>query len=116
MKSFVYIIMVFIFIGSVSIYFMREKKKKEKNNKNEDFSFSKLLEDEFLLKDDLKEEVLKIKNMNISEQRKYELFLIKTTALQISEKLSDIEHINTVKDIKNIFDFEMRILSNFLKI
>lgn len=109
--------MVFIFIGSVSIYFMREKKKKEKNNKNEDdFSFNKYLENQSLLKDDLKEEVLKIKNMNISEQRKYELFLIKTTALQISEKLSDIEHINTVKDIKNIFDFEMRILSNFLKI
>lgn len=108
--------MVFVFIVSVSLYLMREKNKKTIVKNEDDFSFDDYLKDESLIKGELKKEVLKIKNMNISEQRKYELFLIKTTALQISERLSDIEHINTIKDIKNIFGFEMRILSNFLKI
>ncbi len=64
----------------------------------------------------LEEEIERINNLNLPEERKENIILVKTTALKLAEKLEDIEHINYLAELRLIIDSEIMILEGLLSI
>ena len=64
----------------------------------------------------LEEEMERVNNLNLPDDKKTNMLLVKTTALQLSEKLQDIEHIDSFAELRIIIDEEVAVLENLLKI
>lgn len=64
----------------------------------------------------LEEEMERVKNLNLPEEKKTNILLVKTTALNLSEKLQDIEHIDSLAELRLIVDGEINILETLLNI
>ncbi len=69
-----------------------------------------------MAKNMLEEEMERINNLNLPEKKKINMLLVKTTALKLSEKLGDIEHINSLAELRIIVDEEIKILEDLLSI
>lgn len=64
----------------------------------------------------LEEEIERINNLSLPIEKKTNILLVKTTALNLSEKLQDIEHIDSLAELKLIVDGEIRILETLLNV
>ena len=62
----------------------------------------------------LEEEMDRINNLDLPPEKKTNILLVKTTALNLSEKLQDIEHIDSLAELRLIIDEEMKILESLL--
>ena len=69
-----------------------------------------------MAKNMLEEEMERINNLNLPEKKKINMLLVKTTALKLSEKLGDIEHISSLAELRIIVDEEIKILEGLLSI
>ncbi|MCX6753659.1 MAG: hypothetical protein NTV03_01220 [Candidatus Nomurabacteria bacterium] len=64
----------------------------------------------------LEEEMERINNLNLPPERKTNILLVKTTALKLSEKLQDIEHIDSLAGLRLIVNEELKILESLLSL
>jgi len=64
----------------------------------------------------LEEEMERVKNLDLPDDKKTNMLLVKTTALQLSEKLQDIEHIDSFAELMIVIDEEVGVLETLLKI
>ncbi len=62
----------------------------------------------------LEDEMERISNLNLSPEKKTNILLEKTTALNLSDKLQEIEHIDSFVDLKFLIDEEMKVLESLL--
>ena len=62
----------------------------------------------------LEDEMERISNLNLSPEKKTNILLVKTTALNLSDKLQEIEHIDSFVDLKVLIDEEMKVLESLL--
>ena len=62
----------------------------------------------------LEEEMERISNLSLSPEKKTNILLVKTSALNLSDKLQDIEHIDSFSNLKVLIDGEMKILESLL--
>lgn len=64
----------------------------------------------------LEDEMERISNLSLSPEKKTNILLVKTSALNLSDKLQDIEHIDSFADLKDLIDGEMKILESLLNL
>lgn len=64
----------------------------------------------------LEEEMERINNLSLPPEKKTNMLLVKTTALNLSEKLQDIEHISSLSELRIIVDEEIGILETLLNV
>lgn len=67
-----------------------------------------------MVKSMLETEIERINNLSLPPEKKTNILLVKTTALNLSEKLQDIEHIDSLAELRLIVDGEINILQSLL--
>ena len=68
------------------------------------------------MKSILEEEIERINNLSLSPEKKTNILLVKTTALNLSDKLQDIEHIDSFAALRVLIDGEMKVLESLLNL